>query len=263
MPEVFSRRDEDGKLWFDVPGHDVTSYEYLLKLSRREAPLTSAVNIVNFDRFAAIPCHNNLCSDNVLGLDRYLAARGDERITDWAAWVANAKFRQSESVAGAKNWIAFEGHTAEGKGDRLARSYVARYALMKVMYENGIDAFVHPENIVPTPKIGGPNVGMHSLDGITPFFQIPRVVVPAGATEVVYEPEYALNEDSTDYVAVLPPDTPRSELPHPMPVSITFFAGQGDEPVLIKIGTAYEAATHHRFAPPDFGPVGQGAHPHE
>jgi amidase len=40
-----------------------------------------------------------------------------------------------------------------------------------------------------------------------------------------------------------------------MPISITFFAGQGDEPVLIKIGTAYEAATHHRFAPPDFGAI--------
>ena len=40
-----------------------------------------------------------------------------------------------------------------------------------------------------------------------------------------------------------------------MPISITFFAGQGDEPTLIKMGTAYEAATHHRFAPPAFGPV--------
>ena len=56
------------------------------------------------------------------------------------------------------------------------------------MSENGIDAFVHPENTVPTPKIQGPNVGSISLDGITPFFQIPRVVVPAGVTDVVYEP---------------------------------------------------------------------------
>jgi hypothetical protein len=40
-----------------------------------------------------------------------------------------------------------------------------------------------------------------------------------------------------------------------MPISMTFFAGQGDEPTLIKVGTAYEAATHHRFAPPAFGPL--------
>ena len=36
-----------------------------------------------------------------------------------------------------------------------------------------------------------------------------------------------------------------------MPVSITFFAGQGEEPTLIKVGTAYEAATHH--PPPSTG----------
>ena len=52
------------------------------------------------------------------------------------------------------------------------------------------------------------------------------------------------------------PGAPKTTLPHPMPISITFFAKvQGDEPELIKIGTAYESATHHRFAPPDFGPV--------
>jgi Asp-tRNA(Asn)/Glu-tRNA(Gln) amidotransferase A subunit family amidase len=171
--------------------------------------------------------------------------------------VANAKFRQDESRAGAENWVAFKDHLAVGKGDTLARSYIAKLALQKMMYENHIDAFVHPENIVPTPKIQGPNVGSISLDGITPFFQIPRVVVPAGVTEVIYEPQYALNKDKTDYVSVLSPETQKTKLPHPLPISITFFTGQGEEPTLIKIGTAYEAATHHRFAPPDFGPVGK------
>ena len=151
--------------------------------------------------------------------------------------------------------MKFDAHTAEGKNDRLARSYVARAALLRFMYENRIDAFVHPENTVPTPKIQGPNVGSISLDGITPFFQIPKIVVPAGVTEVIYEPQYALNADQTDYVSVLPDSVQKTKLAHPMPVALTFFAGQGEEPVLIKVGTAYEAATHHRFAPPDFGPV--------
>ena len=155
---------------------------------------------------------------------------------------------------GAENWVNWKDHTTQGKADRLARSYVARMALLKVMYENGIDVFVHPENTVPTPKIQGPNVGTHSLDDISPFYQIPRIVVPAGATDVIYEPKYALNEDKTNYISVLPPGTQPSKLPHPMPISITFFSGQGEEPTLIKVGTAYEAATHHRFAPPSFGP---------
>ena len=82
--------------------------------------------------------------------------------------------------------LALKDHFAPGKADRLARSYIGRLALQRVMAENGIAAFVHPENTVPTPKIQGPNVGDISLDGITPFFQIPRVVVPAGMNDVVY-----------------------------------------------------------------------------
>jgi amidase len=255
MPEIFSRRDEKGQLVFAVPGHDVTSYEYLLKLSKRQAPLTRAVNMTNFATFGAAPCETSLCSDVAFDIDRYLADRGDTRITNWAAWVANAKFREDASRAGAENWLKWQDHTASVKSDRLVRSYVARQALLKVMYENDIDVFVHPENTVPTPKIQGPNVGTYSLDGITPFFQIPRIVVPAGMTDVVYEPQYALNPEKTDYISVLAPGTPQSKLRHPMPIAITFFAGQGEEPVLIKVGTAYEAATHHRTPPPDFGPV--------
>jgi hypothetical protein len=56
------------------------------------------------------------------------------------------------------------------------------------MYENRIDVFVHPENTVPPPKSQGSLVGSNSLDGITPFFQIPTIVVPAGTTNVVPHP---------------------------------------------------------------------------
>ncbi|MES2825300.1 MAG: amidase family protein [Pseudomonadota bacterium] len=255
MPEIFTRRNKTGDLAFAVPGHDVTSYEYLLKLSRREAPLTGEVNITNFSSFAAITCTTSLCPDTAFDLDRYLKERGDTRVTHWAAWVANAKFRQDESRAGAENWVNFKGHNDPGKADALARSYIARLALLKMMHENKIDAFVHPENTVPTPKIQGPNVGSISLDSISPFFQIPRIAIPAGVTQVIYEPEYALNEDKTDYISVLSPTTRQTKLAHPLPISITFFAGQGDEPLLIKLGTAYEAATHHRISPPAFGPV--------
>jgi amidase len=255
MPEIFARKDSKGELIFAVPGYDVTSYEYLLKLSRHEAPLTSKVNITNFATFGALPCTPSLCPDTLFDIDRYLQERGDSRITNWAAWVANAKFRQDESRAGAENWVNFKGHTAIGKSDTLARSEIARLALLKVMYENHIDAWVHPENTVPTPKIQGPNVGNINLDSITPFFQIPRIAIPAGMTDVIYEPQYALNADKTDYISVLAPSTPKTKLAHPLPISITFFAGQGDESTLIKIGTAYEAATHHRTPPPMFGPV--------
>jgi amidase len=101
----------------------------------------------------------------------------------------------------------------------------------------------------PLQKIQGANVGDNSLDGITPFFQISRVVVPAGMNDVVVEPQYALNQAKTDYISIIAPDTSTTKLPHPMPIAMTFFASQGDEPTLIKIGTAYESATHQRTPP--------------
>ena len=260
MPEIFTRRDGSGALLFAVPGHDVTSYDYLRKLSKRQAPLTDRINLINIVSYGAEPCHPLAqepwrCHDVMFDIERYLEDRGDARIKNWADWVANARFREDASRAGAENWLALETHHVQGKADQLARSDIARLALQRVMSENGIDAFVHPENTVPTPKIQGPNVGQTSLEGITPFLQIPRVVVPAGMTDVVYEPRYSLNAKKTDYVSELAPTTPKTTLPHPMPIAMTFFAGQGEEPTLIKIGTAYETATHHRTQPPAFGPV--------
>ena len=260
MPEIFTRRDDSGALLFAVPGHDVTSYDYLRKLSQRQAPLTDRINLTNIVSYGAEACYPRAtepwrCNDVMFDIDRYLADRGDSRIRSWADWVANARFRDDASRAGAENWLSLKNHHAPGKGDQVARSYIARLALQRVMSENGIDAFVHPENTVPTPKIQGPNVGQISLEGITPFLQIPRVVVPAGMTDIIYEPRYALNATKTDYVSELPPNTPQTKLPHPMPIAITFFAGQGEEPTLIKIGTAYEATAHHRTPPPAFGPV--------
>jgi len=77
--------------------------------------------------------------------------------------------------------------------------------------------------------------------------------VPAGFNQIVYEPAFALSADKTKYEMVT--GTVASKLPHPMPVALSFWAGPGDEPVLIKAASAYEAATHHRTPPPAFGPV--------
>jgi len=46
-----------------------------------------------------------------------------------------------------------------------------------------------------------------------------------------------------------------SQLPHAMPISLMFWAGAGNDPSVIKVASAYEAATHHRTPPPAFGPV--------
>jgi hypothetical protein len=220
-------------------------------LSRREAPLSNEIRLDTIATIAGLP--NAL--DFKFEMDRYLAARGDRTITNWATWVSRARFRDDATRAAAENWVNTKTTLSAGKAGRLAVGQVGRTVLLKVMQENGIDLFVHAENTVPTPRILGPNVGTASLEGITPALQIPRVVVPGGYNQIVYEPQFALNPDRTNYVSILPPGTPQSRLPHPMPIAITFFAGQGDEPTLLKAASAYEAATKHRVPPPAFGPV--------
>jgi Asp-tRNA(Asn)/Glu-tRNA(Gln) amidotransferase A subunit family amidase len=254
MPEIFTREDGDGNPLFEVPGWDVTSYEYLLALSNLDAPISEEIKVTQLAGLADFPDDLSFKFE----MDRYLEKRGDDRITDWAAWVENAKFRQDSSRAGAENWALLD-ETEEilsvGKWGELALSDLARLALMKVMYENDLDAFVYPENTVPPNKIGGPLVGSGSLGGITPFMQLPEIVVPAGFNDIIYEPEFVLNEDKDNYVSELDSEAEQSTLPNPMPVSILFFSGQGEEHTLLKIASAYEAATHHRAPPPDFGPV--------
>ena len=77
--------------------------------------------------------------------------------------------------------------------------------------------------------------------------------MPAGYNDVVYEPTFVLSADKTRYEQVT--GTVASTLPHPMPISLEVWGGPGDEPTLIKVASAYEAATHHRKPPPAFGPV--------
>ena len=44
-----------------------------------------------------------------------------------------------------------------------------------------------------------------------------------------------------------------------LPYNIGFWAEAGQEATLLKVASAYEAATHHRRPPPAFGPVKSGA----
>src|SRR5262249_50100652 len=159
MPEIFKRRDDKGQLLLAVPGYDVTSYDYLRKLISHQAPLTDKITIVNFATYALEPCYIVQCNDVAFDIDRYLAARHDPTIKTFADWVSHARFRDDASRAGAENWVALKDHLAPGKADRLARSYIGRMALQRVMEENGIAAVVHPATTVHTPKIQGRNVG--------------------------------------------------------------------------------------------------------
>jgi amidase len=90
---------------------------------------------------------------------------------------------------------------------------------------------------------------------------LPVISVPAGFTTQVY--------DWVRDPSVAPPparaegggETPREgvrmtgPIAAKLPVGIDFLGRPFDEPKLLQIAAAYEAATKHRMAPPDFKPV--------
>jgi Asp-tRNA(Asn)/Glu-tRNA(Gln) amidotransferase A subunit family amidase len=81
----------------------------------------------------------------------------------------------------------------------------------------------------------------------------PEIEVPAGFVTVAYEPKYVLSPDKKSYITVT--GDVQVNLPHPLPISMMFWAGPGSDPDVIKVASAYEAATHHRSPPPAFGPM--------
>jgi amidase len=253
-PEYFWVKTADGKLEFAVPGWDVTTIDYALALSAGKAPLSPKLNLRRIARNLENP-------DGLFVTNKYLMQRGDARVTDWAAWVANSRFKSDAQRANAENAIGVvDIREPEDSVSYLKMQAVLRMIVQKVMYENGIDAFVNPEQTTPPYKLGGPgeppvnNRGTNSCcEGFTALLGGPEIDLPAGFTQVVYEPQYRLTADGMEYEAVT--GTVKSTMQYPMPISMMIWAGPGAEPAIIRVASAYEAATHHRKPPPAFGPL--------
>jgi amidase len=254
VPEYFWQENSKGELEFAVPGWDVTSVDYAVALALGNAPLSEKLNLrrisSGLDNFKS-----------PFTVNKYLMARGDARVFNWETFVANSKFEDDEHRAGSMNAVGMQ--DLRGTPDMI--SYVKmqtalRMVVLKVMEENDIDAFVNPEITLPHYKLGGP--GEPAVDNratasccaqFTALLGGPEIDVPAGYNQIIYEPQYQLSADKKRYISVT--GTEQSMLPVPMPISMMIWSGPGAEPDVIKIASAYEAATQHRVPPPDFGPV--------
>jgi amidase len=254
VPEYFFQKTGSGELEFAVPGWDVRTVEYPVALALGKAPLSDKLTLRRITQGLADP-------KGLMVVNQYLQERGDTRVKDWASWVANSKFKSDAQRAGAENAAAeTDPRPNPNQVSYLKMQSVLRMIVLKVMYENGIDAFVNPEQTTPPYILGGP--GEPEVNGrttnsccqvFTALLGGPEADVPAGYTDVVYNPQYVLSPDKTQYLAVT--GTVKSTLPHPMPISLMVWSGPGSDSVVIKVASAYEAATHHRVPSPSFGPL--------
>ena len=134
-----------------------------------------------------------------------------------------------------------------------------RRADMMVILENKLDALVRLHTPWPPGLIGhayqydiASNLRPESLSG--PNAGLTEVLIPAGYVTTAYDPVYQLTPDGKRYVSKAS-DKPTT-IPAPgLPFSLVFRAEPGKEDVLLKIASAYEAASKRRVPPPNFGPV--------
>jgi amidase len=147
----------------------------------------------------------------------------------------------------------------QGVNERIMLRELLRRADMMVILENRLDALVRLHTPWPPGLIGhayqydiASNLAPESLTG--PNAGLTEVLIPAGYVTTVYDPVFTLNADKTRYVSKAS-DT-ATTIPEPgLPFSLVFRAEPGKEDVLLKIASAYEAASRRRIPPPAFGPI--------
>jgi amidase len=258
MPEILSWQ-KDGKPEFEVPGYDVTSREYLIAAASLKAPWPANLDFRRM--FGSAPNEDDAVSfyGFAFQFGQYLLQRGDKRVYDWATLNTNAKYMNDVRTVAMKNWenkqidIATPNLVYDTK-----RQNVMRMVAIKVLQQNDIDVFVNPPLIALPGKIGQPSGGRGGGGGAAGHgygasLGIPEVFVPAGFADTIYEPTFKLNADGTEYEST--PGTTPTKLSTPLPFNIAFWAGPGDESIVLKVASAYEAATHHRRPPAAFGPL--------
>ena len=265
MPEYFFKTASSGAAEFpyfaskvnvtvgSTPGTGVfTPAEYMVRVALGLETLPPNLNIrriTNFPRTLSFRFH----------LVQYLNRRNDARVKDFATLNANATYYSGDKLAAFINWENTKDIRSEGITERIKMREVMQRVVLKVMRENNLDVLVSPLTTIPIPKIGGPvepevNSRPSNRYALTADAGIPEVVVPAGFNRIVYEPKFVLSQNTKSYRNVT--GTERTLLEGlGLPISLSFWAGPGEEAMLLKVASAYEAATKHRRPPPLFGPL--------
>jgi len=192
-------------------------------------------------------------------------ARGfTETLTDFVALNKRSKFWGDDGRAAFRNWEEVTDPRnplggRQGVNERIMLRELLRRVDMMVLLENRLDALVRVHTPFPPGKIGGAyqpglpgNLRPETMYG--PNAGLTEVLIPAGYVTTVYDPVFALSPDGKRYMTI-PSDTPTT-IPAPgLPFSLVFRAEPGREDVLLKIASAYEAASKRRIPPPAFGPL--------
>jgi Asp-tRNA(Asn)/Glu-tRNA(Gln) amidotransferase A subunit family amidase len=198
-------------------------------------------------------------------MNRYLAERGDPEIHSNADLIAKSSFHDDPLFPDRRAAREREEQAVElDMSERMARRFAVQQLVLQCMSLTGVDALAYPTSNLPPPKLGAP--GEPAVNGRGNSWSMlgregfPAMTVPAGFTTVVYDrvrdpraPIHAAG--SGDDSATAEGTHVVGPTPAALPVGIDFVAPPFGEPTLLRIASAYEAATKHRRPPRNFGPL--------
>jgi Asp-tRNA(Asn)/Glu-tRNA(Gln) amidotransferase A subunit family amidase len=185
----------------------------------------------------------------------YLQERGDSEIESVTDLANKANFytpvpgtRFTDKKASLENTDSALTLANQGA---LQNRFTTQVAVFLCFAELDLDALVYPTGNIPASILGMP-VEPTKNDRGTNWNTInargfPAITVPAGFTTEVFDRDMDLN-----LVGPVPAE---------LPVGVDFLALPFDEPTLFKIAAAYEAATHHRIPPSEFGALDDEGNP--
>jgi Asp-tRNA(Asn)/Glu-tRNA(Gln) amidotransferase A subunit family amidase len=183
-------------------------------------------------------------------IDRYLRERGDASIKSNADLIAKGRFYSDPNFPDRKQAREqAERATVLDSSVRMQGRAAMQTMLLQCMQEQRLDALVSPMSTVPPRRMTAPREP--TINGRAPIGWsligqqgFPAITVPAGFTTQVWDRE----RDGAATRLVGP-------VAASLPVGVDFIARPFDEPMLFRIASAYEAATHHRKPPSEFGPL--------
>ncbi|MCH9827912.1 MAG: amidase [Gammaproteobacteria bacterium] len=245
-PEMFPV-DADGK-----PSVDHT--KILIDLA--ENP-TKVPEEINFRNLGGAPTPGQ----GTYWLDRYLRERGDANIRTAGDFIDKANYYQDPKYPDHQRRHIREAEAqALDMALRMQNRFAIQSMVLQCMAEMKLDAVVYPTSNIPPQKLGapgGPRINNRAGDGVWRFLGrngFPVITVPAGFTTEMYDRVRVNPPRQTDYgeeeeTRLVGPTTAR------LPVGVDIVARPFGEPVSLRIAAAYEAATHHRTPPSEFGPL--------
>jgi amidase len=188
-------------------------------------------------------------------LSRYLRERGDANIKTIGDLINKSNFyRDIRPDAGFIDRKAALEEMNSAVTLDMANLFQDRFAyqqvVMQCMAQQNLDALVSTAGNIPAYILGAPfepplEGRTNSVWGLLGQHGIPTLSVPAGFTTRVFD--RVRDSAAPGGTRLVGP------VPAKLPVGIMFWGRPFSEPILLRIASAYEAATKHRTPPPDFG----------